>query len=275
MSARIDLSGQKFGTWTVIRYGGLNSIRQSGWICRCDCGGPNGPERFVVAQALRTGASKSCGCQKSALITKARTQHGRAGTKAYQVWGDMVRRCTSQRSGNWANYGGRGIKVCDAWLKFENWNADMGDPPPGMSLERIDNNGNYERSNCKWATVAEQNQNKRGERDLFTGRYSGHERSLWAPEYRAWMSMRTRCSPGNKWMAPLYSDRGIAVCLEWQSFEQFLKDMGPIPHQGWTLDRKDNDLGYYPDNCRWADCQTQAQNRRQNQRNTAHRRSAA
>lgn len=273
MPAFIDLKDQRFGSWMVVSYQGLNAIRQSCWRCRCDCGSP---ERDVVGQALRTGKSRSCGCEKAASIAKARTKHGRSGSKAYQVWRDMVQRCTSQRCANWPNYGGRGIKVCKEWLTFDSWNADMGDPPPGMSLERINNNGNYERSNCKWATVAEQNQNHRVERDLFTGRFEGRDTTAWAPEYRSWLSMLRRCTPGNNQMRALYFDRGIMVCERWvASFEAFLADMGPIPHRGWTLDRIDNDKGYSKDNCRWADCQVQSQNRRQNQRNTAHRRSAA
>ena len=89
--------------------------------------------------------------------------------------------------------------------------------------------------------------------------------TAWTPEYRAWMSMRRRVSPGNKKMKALYSDRGITICARWDSFDNFLADMGKIPRPGWTLDREDNDKGYDRANCRWADCQTQAQNRRQNQ----------
>lgn len=90
-------------------------------------------------------------------------------------------------------------------------------------------------------------------------------RAGWTPEYRAWRQMRWRCSPYSKEKAKLYADRGITICAAWQSFDQFLKDMGLVPHPGWTLDRIDNDLGYYAGNCRWYDCQVQAQNRRQNQ----------
>jgi hypothetical protein len=263
MGSSIDLTGKSFGAWTVLGRGEkAGNSPQIAWLCRCECG----TERSVVSQPLRTGKSVSCGCKKSGLIAKARTQHGRAGTKAYQVWGDMVRRCTSPKCGNWPNYGGRGIKVCPEWLLFENWNADMGDPPPGMTLERINNDGNYERSNCKWATVAEQNRNQGLQHDLFTGRFSGRDTSRWAPEYRAWLSIIRRCSPGNARMVPLYSARGITVCPEWEgSFDQFLADIGPMPRGGWTVDRIDNDKGYCKENCRWADCQTQAKNRRQNQ----------
>ena len=264
MGAFIDLTGRRFGAWVVVkRVENVGNSPQAAWLCQCDCGSD---PRIVVSQPLRTGKSVSCGCQKAVLIAKARTKHGRSGSKAYQVWYDMVARCTNPKSYKWPNYGGRGIKVCKEWLTFENWNADMGDPPPGMSLERIDNQGMYERPNCKWATVAEQNQNKGDQRDLFTGRFAGRDTSRWAPEYRAWLSICRRCSPGNARMVPLYFARGIVVCREWvESFDRFLADIGPMPRPGWTVDRIDNDKGYYKENCRWADCQTQAKNRRQNQ----------
>jgi len=263
MSARIELTGQRFGAWTVMRYGGMNATRQTGWTCRCECG----VERFVVAQALREGLSKSCGCQKSAMIAEARTKHGYSKTRAYQVWSDMIRRCTNPKAANWDSYGGRGIKVCDEWLSFDVWHSHMGDPPLNMSIERIDNDGNYERLNCKWATVGEQNSNMRSRKDPVTGLYFNPNRPHITPEYRAWVSMRSRVSKKNKRVSALYAERNITICPEWSSFEQFLADMGPIPHPGWTLDRIDNDRGYAKDNCRWADCQVQSQNRRQNQRN--------
>ena len=264
----VDLTGQTFGLWTVESFNGMNAIKQSTYNCRCVCGTP----RIVAAQPLSTGKSKSCGCNKAASISKAKTKHGMAGTKVHQAWMDMMRRCTNPKTQRWDIYGGRGIKVCDEWLIFENFYRDMGDPAPGLSLDRIDEDGMYQKSNCKWATVQEQNSHLRVERNVHTGLYQSRHPAWNTPEYKSWVSMRSRCSSRNKHMRHLYADRGIAVCAEWEaSFEVFLADVGLIPHEGWTLDREENDLGYWPGNCRWADCQTQSQNRRQNQRRQARR----
>lgn len=157
MPFRRDLFGQSFNAWVV-----TGSVRQEPgagrnlqWWCRCECG----TERWVQAQSLVDGRTKSCGCKKR--------------------------------------------------TSFQ---------------------------------------------------------SVGVAEYRSWMRMRERCSPNNKEKAKYYAERGITICPQWESFDQFLADMGPVPHPGWTLDRIDNDQGYAPGNCRWADCQIQAQNRRQNQR---------
>jgi hypothetical protein len=89
------------------------------------------------------------------------TTHGRTNTSAYWRWRAMIQRCTNPKNSQWTSYGGRGIAVCERWRTFENFYADMGDPPPGMSLDRIDVNGNYEPSNCRWATFSRQARNLR------------------------------------------------------------------------------------------------------------------
>lgn len=157
MSKRIDLTGQRFGAWTVVRFGAQRPTGQTTWLCRCDCG----VEREVVAQTLRMGLTSSCGCMKGAAIAKAKRTHGGSYKASYAVWKDMIRRCTVKSAPNYKNYGGRGIQVCERWQDYLNFVADMGEPPKGLSIERKDNDGNYEKDNCIWATRTEQNSNRR------------------------------------------------------------------------------------------------------------------
>ncbi|MEU1273052.1 helix-turn-helix domain-containing protein [Streptomyces sp. NPDC005799] len=105
-----------------------------------------------------------------------RRTHGYTGTSLYRSWADMVDRCTRPTHKRWADYGGRGITVCERWRKFENFLADVGDRPPGMTIDRVDNDRGYEPDNFRWANTSTQNRNRRyyerGPRDPFTGRYT-------------------------------------------------------------------------------------------------------
>lgn len=162
MSHMINLTGQQFGAWHVVGYVGQNAKGQPTWSCKCECG----TERTVVGQALRRGVSGSCGCRRPALITAARTRHGHAKagatSRTYRIWGAMHKRCKGLGESGRKYYLSYGVKVCERWSSFENFLADMGEAPKGLSLDRYpDNNGNYEPGNCRWATAREQTLNTR------------------------------------------------------------------------------------------------------------------
>jgi hypothetical protein len=129
------------------------------WLWRCD----DGNLIFAAAAAVRNGHIKSCGC----LQREARTKHGRTGTPEYRSWDAMIQRCTNPKHMSWRNYGGRGITICDRWNpkrggSFEKFFTDMGPRPPGTTLDRIDNDGNYKPPpDCRWATRRQQRANMR------------------------------------------------------------------------------------------------------------------
>ena len=152
----IDLSGQRFGLLTVTSRAPNKPGGRAMWNCKCDCG----HDAVVQAANLRNGHSRSCGCQ-SAIQEKT---HGLGGTPTHRVWAGMLARCFNKNRRAYPDYGGRGITVCERWRKFENFLADMGTKPDGMTLERENNDGNCEPGNCVWATVLQQCNNRRSNR---------------------------------------------------------------------------------------------------------------
>jgi hypothetical protein len=165
---KLNLEGQKFGRMLVLSRQGLSSSKNRMWLCRCDCG----VEKVVIGKCLVNGETKSCGClnrevSRRNLDRTKGTGWTRNHRVEYSTWTDMLARCRNPKRSQFKNYGGRGILVCDRWLNFENFLADMGIRPPGMSIDRIDVNGNYEPANCRWATRKMQMSNRRNNTFIF------------------------------------------------------------------------------------------------------------
>lgn len=152
MSKIKDISGQKFGQLTVIKYAYTDKHHTAIWQCKCDCG--NIVE--VRSDSLRNGHTRSCGCLHKL--------HGKSNSRLYYIWKNMKQRCYNKNDHAYNRYGERGIRICDEWLtdfkNFYNWAMDNG-YKENLTIDRSDVNGNYEPNNCRWATKKQQTRNKR------------------------------------------------------------------------------------------------------------------
>jgi hypothetical protein len=157
MPARAQLIGQRFGR---LKVRSLIGVRNGGqlWLCRCECG----RESKVTTKSLRGRHVVSCGCFRLEILRTKAITHGMSKTNIYHRYCSMIDRCCNPRAEKYQFYGGRGIRICKRWRNsFSNFLKDMGLPPVGTSLDRIDVNGNYEPSNCRWATRSQQMKNRR------------------------------------------------------------------------------------------------------------------
>jgi hypothetical protein len=162
---KTDITGMTFGLWTVIGFDN-ESQKLPKWVCRCECG----TTRSVWAADLKRGHSNNCGCVMTRSRREVMTSHSMSRHPAYRSWIEMRARCQNATKTGYDLYGGRGISVCAAWAdSFEAFWADMGPGwEKGLSIDRIDVNGNYEPSNCRWANAKEQAENRRDKRLIDT-----------------------------------------------------------------------------------------------------------
>jgi hypothetical protein len=157
----IDLTGKKFGRLLVLKRVENDKWNHTQYLCLCNCGN----EKIIKGGCLKSGVIVSCGCFHNEITKKLFTIHGHnrknKRSRTYSSWNSMIQRCTNAKCKEYKNYGGRKIKICKRWLKFENFLEDVGERPKGLTLDRIDNNDDYKPNNWKWSNKKEQNRNKR------------------------------------------------------------------------------------------------------------------
>lgn len=183
MDKLIDLTGQKFGRLTAIRQAGSNKQGNALWLCKCEC---NDEKEIIIRGInLRNNHTQSCGCLQKEVVRERSTKHGHntkdGPSQTYGTWVGIIQRCTNLNYSEYKYYGGRGITVCKRWLKFVNFLEDMGEVPKGHQVDRIDNDGNYCKSNCRWVTPKQNSRNKRNNH-LITYKEKTQCISAWAEE---------------------------------------------------------------------------------------------
>ncbi|MHB1176108.1 MAG: hypothetical protein ACYCZJ_13395 [Sulfuriferula sp.] len=157
MVSATNIAGYRFGRLIAIKRVGTSARRRALWKCICDCG----TETICISGNLISGTTKSCGCFKADRTKEVKFIHGQnSSNPTYGTWSAMRGRCNNPNNPKYPLYGARGITVCERWNVFLNFLEDMGDRPPGKTIDRINNDGNYDPDNCRWATPKEQRANQ-------------------------------------------------------------------------------------------------------------------
>jgi len=170
MGAALDISGRKFSRLKVLSRAGSNKHGASIWNCVCDCGN----ECVGLGYEIKIGHKRSCGCLVPESTSKLNLSHGHTAgggrTPTYKAWRSMINRCNQPSTDAWEHYGAIGIQVCARWEEsYENFLTDMGEQPKGKTIDRIRSDGDYEPSNCRWASLSQQSQNRRRPRNNTSG----------------------------------------------------------------------------------------------------------
>ena len=178
MPKKLELKGKRFGKLLVVGYLGQNKYHKTVWLVRCDCG----TEKAVIGSSMTSGSTTSCGCDRDRAVKNLNWKHGGRGSTEYNIWKNMRQRCNNPRNPAYKNYGARGVKICARWDDFSLFLKDVGKRPTERhTLDRIDNDGNCESGNCRWALRRTQSRNTRRNRRMT---YKGKTQVLtdWANE---------------------------------------------------------------------------------------------
>jgi hypothetical protein len=183
MLVRDISTGERFGRWEVVAYSHKSEKGKHYWLCKCDCGS----QKPVFKHGLLSGISRSCGCLRGDELSARQATHRMTKSKVHRAWINMKHRCSNEDCAAYPNYGGRGIVVCAEWAaSFGAFLRDMGEPPTAKhSLDRIDNNRGYEPGNVVWATVKQQNNNKRTNKTIEFG-----GKSMTAAAWDQWLGFK-------------------------------------------------------------------------------------
>lgn len=205
---RIDLTGKTFGELTVLKYSHMYK-RQSFWLCRCSCG----KEKIIMGANLKTDNTRSCGC----LWEDKNSTHRESKTRLYKIWGSMRSRCCNKNNNCYKNYGDRGITICKEWedfISFRDWSIKNGYTEE-LSIDRINNDGNYEPSNCRWTTAKVQSNNRRNTIHIIIDGVS-HTISDWSEisgiKYINIINRYDRGDRGEKLLRPIQTNFRNTLC---------------------------------------------------------------